>query len=531
MLPFNKRPNHNGQPNESDSKGQDERRSGRTTPPAPRSQPRFNEPPAASARPFQKSVSDEEVTTFMTSPAKKRKVSPPRIDLSESAETHTAVAPAKSPGRAPLPPIDDEDDEDESRTQILHMPKGGKRGRPRTSNVALPPPAPSAPARAEAPRAEPRPVEPALPKARAVIEEAFSSDDATGFTMQLPSPPVARPAPAAGQPMNTHVLAASGSVVSSARPMQAPQVTRPPFQNMPFQPQPMTQGAMTVGMAGAPVQTPPVQAAGGMQAAGGAHTAMIAGGYGAVPAHFNVPAPGREDPPGTAVSLSKAGPKSTRKWLMAFAAMGLAACVASFALMQGEGSLAQATAGAFVDPSRAPGSQPVAPVQPGPVQPAPIQPAPVAAPVAAPISPADLLTQPVGQAAPGVVAVVPAPVATAPAVEGAALAGQPAVAAKPVAERPAAVQPAPPGPVAAAPAPKRPEPRVAAPAPKPVAAAPAPKPVAAAPAPKPVPAKTAEAAAPKPAPRKPGKGSGSADDDEMKKAADALAKAQLENSL
>ena len=128
MLPFNKRPARDVSelPN-GDSSDADSSQQRRSMPPPARSQPRLEEKPAP-ARAFQASLADEEVTTFMASPAKKSS----RALLAESGETRTA---AKKHIRPPAPSIVDED-EDEGRTQVRPMPKGGKLSLP-TSSVSI----------------------------------------------------------------------------------------------------------------------------------------------------------------------------------------------------------------------------------------------------------------------------------------------------------------------------------------------------------------------------------------------------------
>ncbi len=587
MLPFNKRPARDSR--DGDTPEAEAQRPGRSVPPPARSQPRFDEPPAP-ARAFQPSLSDDEVTTFMASPAKKKS---PKAMLAESGETK-----ARKHIRPPAPSIVDEDEED-GRTQIRPMPKGGKLSLP-TSSVSIASVKPKdEPAPAAAPSAQHRKdlrvPEISLPKSSAVVSEMPDFDaaaDAPDFTMQLgpqhgahPSPSVAKsqPPPALPGQMSTHQFAPvtsaplrsqppppmSAPAVANAppAPLSAPMVMQPngapinpmmsgqvpaaPMSGMPMQ-QPMMGAGMSGGfpqqgvphasMSGGFPQQPQAAMSGGFPQQG-AHAsmsggfpqqpqAMMSGGYGAVPPHFSVPgAPmseARMDPPGTAVSLSRAAPKPARGWVLAFAAVSAAAAIAAFGLTRGAPT-AQATTAAFVDPSHAPGqgAPPATPATPAtpdqaaqPGQPA-AQPAagqPVAAaggqPVAQ-VSPADLLTQPVAQPAAVAPAASAAPVAAPEPAQPAQVAAAPKPAAAPVAVAPT------PAPVAKA------EPKPAA-GPKPVAAAPpaepketAPKPVAAA-----KPAKPGKTGAPdekKPAP--------SAADKEMKDAADALARAQLEQSL
>lgn len=584
MLPFNKRPARDSR--DGDTPEAEAQRPGRSVPPPARSQPRFDEPPAP-ARAFQPSLSDDEVTTFMASPAKKKS---PKAMLAESGETK-----ARKHIRPPAPSIVDEDEED-GRTQIRPMPKGGKLSLP-TSSVSIANVKPKEEPAPAAPRKDLRVPEISLPKSSAVVSEMPDFDaaaDAPDFTMQLgpqhgapPAPSVAKsqPPPALPGQMSTHQFAPvtsaplrsqppppmSAPAVGNAppAPLSAPMVMQPngapinpmmsgqvpaaPMSGMPMQPMMGAgmsggfpqQGVPHASMSGGFPQQPQAAMSGGFPQQGAPHAsmsggfpqqpqAMMSGGYGAVPPHFSVPgAPmseARMDPPGTAVSLSRAAPKPARGWVLAFAAVSAAAAIAAFGLTRGAPT-AQATTAAFVDPSHAPGqgAPPATPATPDPAA-QPAQPAGQAAagqPVAAaggqpvaPVSPADLLTQPVAQPAAVAPVASAAPVAAAPTPEPAQpQPAQAAVAAKPVAAAPVAAAPAP-APVAKA------EPKPAA-GPKPVAAAPAepketaPKPVAAA---KPAkPGKNGASDDKKPAP--------SAADKEMKDAADALARAQLEQSL
>jgi hypothetical protein len=511
----------------------------------------------APARAFQPSLSDEEVTTFMPSPAKKPRVSP----LDETGETKTS---AKKHIRPPAPSIVDEDEED-GRTQIRPMPKGGKLSLP-TSSVSI--------AKVKDPggdvgsaRKDVRVPEISLPKSSAVVMDMpdDSGADAPDFTVQLGAGPAPKAAPAPAAPpstppppmqMSTQAFAPlPGS--PAARPAPAPLASTammgqgmmgaPMGQGpgmMPGQPgmmpgpQPMMGGQSPAMMSG---QVPammsgqvPAMMSGQVPAVSMSHAQMasmsggfpqqmapanMSGGYAVAGAFPGAPT-STMDPPGTAVSLSRTSPKPMGKWVVAFVAVSAAAAIAAFGLNRSAPSTQSATA-AFVDPSKV--GEPPAPAaapQPAEGQPAAVTPAqPVAqTPPAQPtVTPADLIAAPVA---------APPPVAQPGAV----------VAAAPVAPAPVAPTEAskPPAVVAAAPkaeAPKA-EPK-AAPAPAPVKVAvaqPAPEPKEPAAKPAPKPAKGATAG-PTKAPEEGPKKAPSAADKEMKEAADALAKAQLEQSL
>ncbi len=555
MLPFNKRPARdaserpNGDPSDADSSQQR-----RSVPPPARSQPRLEEKPAP-ARAFQASLSDEEVTTFMASPAKKSS----RSLLAESGETRTAAKHI----RPPAPSIVDED-EDEGRTQVRAMPKGGKLSLP-TSSVSIAKvrerePASDLSSPSPAARKDLRVPEISLPKAAAALTEMpilegseGSGADAPDFTMQLgPSvksaPPQMKsvPPPMVSVPqMSTHQFAPVTSAPLRSQPppamastamlgqggmqggMQGPMSAMPPSSSM------MGQGPMAMGgmgpAAGSPMmgQMQPMSPAmmsgqvpamampqqgpfdrsslsGGFpQQPGNAH---MSGGYSASSGGF----PGSPlDPPGTAVSLSRAAPKPARGWLMAAVAVAAVAAIVVFGVTSHPG--AQATTASFVDPSHAPGEAAQPPGAPPAGQGAAgAQPAVATTPPA--LTPAELLAQPTAPAVPPtpqpVVAPVVAPVVPAP-VNPVAVAPPPTTVANQTSSKP----PAPQTPVAKSEVPKvvkvasvEPprEPRISKP----------PKP----------PATSKSEDGPKKGPASPG-------DKEMKDAADALARAQLEQSL
>jgi hypothetical protein len=562
VLPFNKRPGRDaGESSDADSSQQR-----RSVPPPARSQPRLEEKPApAPARAFQPSLSDEEVTMFMPSPAKKS----PKAALAESGETRTS---AKKHIRPPAPSIVDED-EDEGRTQIRPMPKGGKLSLP-TSSISV------AKVREREPASEPPPArkdvrgpEISLPKSSAVMSELdmHSMDagaNAPNFTMQLgpsgqssaPPPMKSSPPPAMPQ-MSTHQFAPAPAAPVRSQPpaMAAPammgqmgQMGQGSMSNMGASSGMLAPGPMQMAPMGGPMGAPmsPAMMSGQVQAmspgmmagmsgqlpamslshqqpsmggmSGGfpQQHASMSGGYAAVSGQF----PGsplsdpRLDPPGTAVSLSGAAPKPARVWVMAFAAVSTAAAIAVFGLTKGS-SGAQKTTAAFVDPSQppgepAPGATPLgttAPAAPQASAPAIAQGGPAPGP-----TPADLLAQPpVSGSAP-----TPA--------TGAGIVAAPATPAVGVAQ-PAAVAVTPPSGAVGTPPAKPAAPAAAAPPVKPetpkvvkVAAAPAEPKVAATPKPpKPAPPKPEEAPKKTPSPA----------DKEMKDAADALARAQLEQSL
>jgi len=496
-------------------------------PPPARSQPRFEEKPAP-ARAFQPSLSDDEVTTFMASPAKKST----RNLLSETGETRTS---AKKHIRPPAPSIVDED-EDEGRTQIRPMPKGGKLSLP-TSSVSVAKVRESAPrepvrvADSEPPpaRKELRVPEISLPKAAAVVSEMpdlGSQADAPDFTVQLGAGPAAKPAPAAAKSvpppqMSTHQFAPVTSAPLRSQPPPAMASTAmmgaPPSSGMmPPQPMsgpgmmgpqmgPMSMGNPSMGNPGmgnpsmngmpmnGPMMGPPAMMSGPVPAMSQAQMAGMSGGFpqqGAAMSGGYAAQPGRIDPPGTAVSLSAAKPKPVRGWVVAFVAVTAVAAIAAFVVSKGTPN-GQATAAAFVDPSQAPGEAPP-PANPG----APAAPAPSAAP--AQPTPAELLAQPAQ------------PTVAQPAV---AVAPPPAPAVKESSKPPVAAAPAP------APAPPKPIAKVSPPPAPPVAADP--------PKPKPVKEPVAKGTPKEDGPKK----TPSAADKEMKDAADALARAQLEQSL
>jgi hypothetical protein len=520
-------------------------------PPA-RSQPRMEEKPAP-ARAFQPSLSDEEVTTFMPSPAKKPRVSP----LDETGETKTS---AKKHIRPPAPSIVDEDEED-GRTQIRPMPKGGKLSLP-TSSVSI--------AKAKDPelgsaRKDVRVPEISLPKSSAVVMDMpdDSGADAPDFTVQLgagPSPAAAPAAPPSSPPppmqMSTQAFAplpgaparpAPAPLASTAmmggQGMGAPMPQGPGMMSgqpamMPG-PQPMMSGQVPAMMSG---QVPammsgqvPAMMSGQVPAVSMSHAHMasmsggfpqqmapanMSGGY-AVAGAFPGAPPSTMDPPGTAVSLSRTSPKPMGKWVVAFVAVSAAAAIAAFGLNRSAPSTQSATA-AFVDPSKvgeppAPAAAPQAPEGQPPVV-TPAQPVAQTPPAQPTVTPADLIAAPV---------VAQPPVAQPGAV----------VAAAPVAAPVAPTEASKPAVVAAAPkaeAPKAEPKPVVAPAPAPVKVAvaqPAPEPKEAAPKPAPKGKGGATAAGPTKGPEEGPKKAPSAADKEMKEAADALAKAQLEQSL
>jgi hypothetical protein len=255
-----------------------------------------------------------------------------------------------------------------------------------------------------------------------------------------------------------------------------------------------------------------------------------------VPAHFMVPqAPysdQRNDPPGMAMTgRHKAKGRSPASWAAALLAFGLFVGVGAVAVLQSNSSLADTTA-SFVDPSRAPG--PKAGAQPPATTATPAVGAPVVA-----VPPADPNAPP---AQPPVANANPNPPPAPPPATVAA--NTPAVANPPAPAQPPAPPPPEPKPET------KPEPKAKhasgggyhpPAAPKPPAE---PKPTAEPkPAPPPPPAKTAVAAK-EPAEDPPAKGGAKpgakppagkaggdkATDEEMKKALEALQKAQMEGA-
>ena len=512
MLPFNKRPGRDPRDDAPEGETTDRalQRSSRAVPPPARSQPRaerFEEEPVQPVRPFQASRSDEEVTTFMASPAKKPAGAPIAHNFDETGETATALHYVRPP--APSEP----DEEEDSHTQIRHMPRRGRAA----------PPVQAQPRGKEPPvvRLDPR-AEVSLSLSSAVLEEDHETGaNAPDFTVQLgpgpgPAPATAAPAPAplaavlqppvAPQAAPAPIVHAPPQPfpVQAAPPPAVPHtfspVTSAPLVSRSQPPMGLAPGAaLPAAMRSGPVPAMTMPSA--MQSGPVASVPAHSHAPFASPAHFSVPPSRPLDPPAVALSTSHAAPKPARVWAMALVAVGAAAALAAFAL---RGS---PTVAAFVDPSRAPGgraapaeaapgAQPPQPVQVQAVQPS--QPSNAAlAPVTAPVVTAQVVgVQPVQPVNPPV-----------------ALPAQPAVAV-------GVAQPA--LPVAAA----APEPKpAAAAAPKPVAAKPEPKPVAAKPEPKPV------AAKPEPKEPKGAKKPATAAEKEMKDAADALARAQLEQSL
>jgi hypothetical protein len=267
------------------------------------------------------------------------------------------------------------------------------------------------------------------------------------------------------------------------------------------------------------------------------------------PAHFAVPrmAPsdGRIDPPATVLTQRNGGSTSkTMSWAAALMAVGVfVGLVAAVVAGGGSDTLAD-TSASFVDPARpsqakrSPStdmpkviSQPAAPGMPN------VQVATVATtqsvftqvgPANPAAAPPPLVNAGINPPAMSDPAMAPPPVGIAPAPPPVAVAAPPPQPMAPPPPVAAAAAPAPQDPVASAP-PKKAAPVAQAAPPPPRKSAPAPKAqsqssdddgVAAAPPPK--------KAAPAPAAKGGGKGG---DDDELKKAADALSKAQLENSL
>jgi len=537
VLPFNKRPGRDSRDDAPDGDPSDRalQRSSRAVPPPARSQPRvdrFEEDAAPPPlRPFQASRSDEEVTTFMASPAKK----PAAHAFEETGETATALHYVR-------PPAPSEPEEEDSHTQIRHMPRRGRAA-----------PAVQAQPRGKEPpvvRLDPR-AEVSLSMSAAVLDEDHETGaNAPDFTVQLGPGPAQIPAPA---PVMPPPQVAPAPMVH-AQPQPFPVHSAPmPAPSAPHSFSPVTSAPMVsrsqppMGLAPG-ASLPPAMRSGLVPAMGGMPPSMQSGPVPSLapqshapfasPAHFSVPPVRPLDPPAMALSTSHAAPKPARVWAMALVGVGAAAALAAFVL---RGS---PTVAAFVDPSRAPGARATADA----VTPAAGQGAQTG-PIAQPGQGAQA-----GQIAPpgqgvqvGVLAAQPAiPVAPPPTAQVAA--GQPVQPVNPPIAAPvqpalgsggvgvAAASPPPPA-VAAAPEPKavsakpapppKPEKPVAAakPEPKPVATKPEPKPVAVAAAPKPV------AAKPEPKEPKAAKKPATAAEKEMKDAADALARAQLEQSL
>lgn len=524
MLPFNKRPGRDPRDDapEGDPTDRALQRSSRAVPPPARSQPRverFEEEPVQPIRPFQASRSDEEVTTFMASPAKKP-AAPLAHSFEETGETATALHYVRPP--APSEP----DEEEDSHTQIRHMPRRGR--------VA---PAVQAQPRGKEPpvvRLDPR-AEVSLSLSAAVLEEDHETGaNAPDFTVQLgPGPGQnAAAAPAPAQPVAPQPAPAP-IVHAQPQPFPAQAAMAPPAHAVPHTFSPVTSAPLVSSRSQPPMglapgaQLPPAMRSGPVPAMG-MPSAMQSGPVASLPpashapfaspAHFSVPPARPLDPPAMALSTSLAAPKPARVWAMALVAVGAAAALAAFVL---RGS---PTVAAFVDPSRAPGGRaaPAEVTTPGAQQTQPVQ----AVQAVQPSQP--LNASPPAVAAPAVTAQIVGAQPVQPVNPPVAVPAQPAVAvgvAPPAPAPPIAAAAAPePKPVAVAPKPApapKPEKPIAA-APKPVAAKPEPKPVAVAAAPKPAPAKPEPKGAKKPA---------TAAEKEMKDAADALARAQLEQSL
>lgn len=253
------------------------------------------------------------------------------------------------------------------------------------------------------------------------------------------------------------------------------------------------------------------------------------------PAHF-APQPMSSphmDPPATVVTSSTRKPRGNRTigWAAALMSVGLVVGLAAAAVATGRADHLVDTTASFVDPSRAGAPKAAAAPKDAPKDlakdpsTAPVAPAPSGA--TPPSSGVVNTGDPVTVAATPVVdpATTAAPPTTPPATDPATTAAPPATTATPpatVAVAATAAAPPPPATVAAV------TPKPAAPAKTTVA--PAAPPPAATPKPEPKPAVAAKPPTPTPTPAPKGKG-GSSEDDEMKKAAEALAKAQLENSL
>lgn len=352
-------------------------------------------------------------------------------------------------------------------------------------------------------------------------------------------------------PAQSHPLMLQQQSMQQTHGMQQPQILRP-------QQQPQMAYAPTMHAQQAPHQPMVAHLSGAYPQQHGMPAPAMS-----QPAHFAVPqmAPSeqRMDPPATVLTQSNSRGSRTMSWAAALMAVGVFVGLVAAVVAGGQSDGLADTSASFVDPSR-PGKRAAA-AQPDPNA-APTQQAPTAMPVSNPpiaaagtpapgqpfadLNPPSTTVSPGNPSGPSVFPNVggqPAqpgmnppdptavgnPLANSGVNTGTAPASQPAAQPQPVPQPAAqpAPQPAPqPAAVAAADPPKpRPAPRAAPPraaAPAPVAANDddPPKPVAA-PAPKP----PKPAAAAKPAAK------GGGDDDELKKAADALSKAQLENSL
>lgn len=508
MLPFNKRPVRDPRDDAPEAEPSERAlpRSSRAVPPPARSQPRVDRFEPEPIRPFLASRSDEEVTTFMPSPTKRPGL--PSHGFEETGETATALHHVRPP--APSEP----DEEEDNHTQIRHLPR---RGRVAPAPVAA---------------SQPRPTEPLLVKLDPRLEASLSlslsgsaldEDHETGasapdFTLQLGPSPVAPSAPLVAQHSLAHSLSQSQppfAAQSGAMPIPAQSV---PHSFAPVTSAPLVSRSQPLAPGGSPVQQampsgppasmgPPAMQSGPIAALPGlqaqSHAPFVP------PGHFSV-APARPlDPPALALSTSRAAPKPTHMWAVALLAVGAAAAVAAFAL---RGS---PTVAAFVDPSQAPGARAAAMAPAGNpqvelAQPANLAPALPAQPAAPTMTAQSVGAQPMpavnsGPPVAADVATQPAPVAVGVALPAASVEATPKHAVATVAN-----------------AKPEPKPAAAKAGPRPVAAAAKPEPKVAKPEPKPAVAKAEPKGTKKPP---------SAAEKEMKDAADALARAQLEQSL
>lgn len=508
-------------------------------------------PPGAGDRPrlFQPSISDEEMTTLMPSKSAERErargtgKSPPPAAGRPASNPPAAGAPASMRGKA----LSIDDEGDEGRTQI-RAPLAGRMLVPnsqilstesddedeRTVGVVM----------SAHPADAPEPTRAMLgaPSTQSGAVAVVGGRPAAGRPNE-PSVEIAQfnsvPAPAQSHPLMLQQQHGGMQHPPTAmmRPQQQPMAFAPTMMQVPNGQQQPHQQPMVAHLSGAYPQQHGMPAPAMSQ-----------------PAHFAVPqmAPSeaRMDPPATVFTQSSGSRGSrTMSWAAALMAVGIfVGLVAAVVAGGGSDTLAD-TSASFVDPSR-PGKRAAAAAQPDPNA------APTAQPVMAPMIQPQAFTQPpvAGNVTPpsvfpnvngGTTAPPSGLNPPDPTAVGAPLAnngtgvntGSAPQAAGQTGQTAPATPAAPPVAVAVAPTP------APQPAPQPVAAAPQ-RPVAVADPPKPKPAPVAQPAPqaarpepvaaapkpPKPAPAaKPAKGGG--DDDELKKAADALSKAQLENSL
>lgn len=541
MLPFTKRPGKDESADVVTKESAPERP--RTVPPAAKSSPSADRPRLAMP-----SISDEEMTCLMPSKALTGAVPLPAAGKPASKTVPPATAASKSvpTGKkrvAKKPqPIDDEEDH---RTVVrpglsshgISLPKSAAQlgGSTESASPAAVIKAHLEAARAAAATGSHQAVSATQSGAHGALPVQDDVSSFPGVEIGGGSRPGVdhdddRPERTVALPPSMNMTPAPG--VPSVQQQISSHGVPHPMQSQPHMHQPAHYSQVPPAMQSAPAMQPFVRQAAVPQPM--ASQPMMMG----QPAHF-APQPMSSphmDPPATVVTSSTRKPRGNRTvgWAAALMSVGLLVGLAAAAVATGRADGLVDTTASFVDPSRAGAPKAAAAPKETPKDLAkdPSAKDPNAAPIAQPTPPSSGVVNtgdPVTVAATPVVdpATTAAPPTTPPATDPAAT-GAP----------PAATTAAPPATVAAtAAAPPQPPATVAAvtPPPKPAtpvktAAAPAAPPPAAAPAPKPEP-KPAVAAKPTPAPTPAAKPKGSSEDDEMKKAAEALAKAQLENSL